>query len=735
MQIRENIARKEEANPPFDFAHFLASYKGGITPEEGMALARYAATITHGDIVEIGSFRGKSAVALAHGTQNNPAAVSRIVCVDPHADFTGIYGGVFGTADRGEFYRIMLETGYFNQVALVNLTSTAAAMSWSRPIGLLFIDGDHSRNGVQKDVECWEPFIEPGGYIVFDDSVDPAIGPAHVIDELLESRRFEVVERIGKITFLRKLADALTLVDAQPAARLRVLVACNDLITSGGLLRFERVGRELRNWGHELCFATFAARPEPAWHSEFPVLTIEEAIQQEWTVTMLPGAGFPPDTIRRLALLQADNFGYRVQHVLNDPSLKERFLAVNGTFRPDLVVFNNTRWEAGSYTDFLARRFAVLEGAVDTRLFAPAPYRPMLAERETVIIGGLASKNPAPLIDALRQLPDRFAVRLYGSYAGNATGIADLVSFGRLQLVGNLSEAALPGFYAAVDIVVHTEEFAGWANLAAEAMASGVPLVCTAHGTAAFARHRDTALVLDKASAGNIADAVTALCADPAATVAMVSKARARIRCYDWTSYAGRLAGLCRDDGKFHYTLAPELGLYGKWPLAERCKDLEYIFEHCRGATVIDFGCAEGVVARRCLEHGARLVHGLEVEESRVNTAAGLCTDWPDAHFFIHADLDEWDAIREPARQVLLPSYDIVLYLGIQHHLARPQRLATLADAIAMAGRIFAIRTTAEVYSQDQIEILLHAAGFRELVFDKDSQRDGFGVARLFAKA
>jgi len=511
-------------------------------------------------------------------------------------------------------------------------------------------------------------------------------------------------------------------------------VVCHDLIQSGGLLRFERVGRELRAWGHELCFATLADRPEPAWHSEFPVLTMEAALQQQWTTTMVPGAGFPPDAIRRLAGLQGDNLGYRVQHVLNDPSLKDRFLAVNGAFRPDLVVINNTHWEPGSYTDFHARKFAVLEGAVDTRHFAPAPYRPALAGLETVMIGGQASKNPAPLIAALRLLPVNFSMRLFGSYTGNAADIDDLVRSGRLQLVGRLDEQALPGFYAAVDIVVHTEEFAGWANLAAEAMASGVPLVCTTHGTAAFARNRDTALVLDEVSAGSIADAVTALCADPAATAAMVSNARAQICSYDWTSYTGRLAGLCRDDGKFHYTLAPDLGLYGKWPLAERCKDLEYIFGHCRDATVIDFGCAEGVVARRCLEQGARLVHGLELEESRVNTAAGLCADWPDAHFFIHADLDEWDAIREPARQVLLPSYDIVLYLGIQHHLARPQRLATLADAVAMAGRIFAIRTTAEVYRQDRIEGLLLAAGFRELAFDKGAQRDGFGVARLFVR-
>jgi len=722
------------SHPTFDFTQFLASHKGGISTEEGMALARYAAAVNYGDIVDIGSLDGKSAVALAHGMRDNPAAPGRIVCVEPRALASGDTGGGYAAAARGDFYRIMLDTGSCDRVALIDLDNAAAARAWSGPVGLLSIGGEHSPAGVLNALEGWEPYVEPGGFIILNDPTGPHSNPARGVEALLASRRFEAIERVGRITILRKLAGALAPAAVQTPERLRLLVVCHDLIRSGGLLRFERVARVLRTWGHELCFATFAAQPEPAWHSEFPVLGIEAALKQQWSATMVPGAGFPEDTIRRFALLQGENFGYRVQHVLNNPSLRARFLAVNGTFRPDLVVFNNTHWQPGSFTDFQARRFAVLEGAVDTGRFAPSPYRAAPGQQDRVIVGGLASKNPAPLIAALRQLPDRFAVRLFGSYAGNAADIDDLVSSGRLQLVGNLSGDALPDFYAAVDIVVHTEEFAGWANLAAEAMASGVPLVCTVHGTAAFARHRDTALVLDTASAGSIAAAVTELCTDPAATAAMVGNARKQIRCFDWTSYAGRLAALCRDDGKFHYTLAPELGLHGKWPLADRFKDLEYVFGQCRDATVIDFGCAEGVLALRCLEQGARLVHGLELDESRVNTAAGLCARFPDAHGFFHTNLDEWNEIRELAGRVLLPSYDIVLYLGIQHHLAWPQRLATLADTIAMAGRIFAIRTTAEVYRRDNIETLLSAAGFDELEFSKDAQRDGFGVARLFVR-
>lgn len=725
---------EDDTATAFDLDAFLDTHRGGITTEEGRMLAACAATVEQGDIVEIGSFRGKSAVALAHGLHGNPAATGNVVCIEPHAPFTGVYGGQFGAADRGAFYRAMLDSGYFDRTALVNLTSAAAARAWSGPIGMLFIDGDHSYAGVSLDVECWEPHLLEGGLLVFDDSTDPAIGPARVISELLASQRFERVNITGKITCLRKLGSAVAGEATAHDGGMRFLVACHEMIRSGGLLRFERLGRELQAWGHQLCFATFSTAPAQHWQSAFPVLSIDEAEQQDWDVTMIPGAGFPDATIEQFSRLQADNFGYRVQHVLNDTSLRTRFLAVNRACRPDLVVFNNRDWSPGRFTDFQARRFAILEGAVDTRHFAPAPAGSHPPAGQPLVIGGLAAKNPGMLVEALRQLPQHIELKLFGHWGDSTPPPADLLESGRLQLCGELEEHELRAFYQSVDLVVHTEQFAGWANLVAEAMACGVPVICTRHGTRAFALHDETACVIDEPCASALAGAIAELTQDPERMQALARQARAHIETYDWTHYAASLAGLCRDDGRFHYTWAPELGLHGKWPLADRFKDLDAVFAACQDATIIDFGCAEGVIARRCLEHGARLVHGLEVDESRVHTAAALAADWPDANFFFHADLDDWQDIRARARQVLLPQYDIVLYLGIQHHLATPARLDTLQDAIDMAGKVFAIRTTGAVYRADDIDRRIRAAGFTELAFDKDAQRDGFGMARIYLR-
>jgi hypothetical protein len=70
---------------------------------------------------------------------------------------------------------------------------------------MLFIDSDHSYEGVMTDITCWEPFVEAGSLIVFDDSTDPEIGPWHIIKKLPSTRRFELLVRVDIITFLRKL--------------------------------------------------------------------------------------------------------------------------------------------------------------------------------------------------------------------------------------------------------------------------------------------------------------------------------------------------------------------------------------------------------------------------------------------------------------------------------------------------------------------------------------------------
>jgi hypothetical protein len=49
--------------------------------------------------------------------------------------------------------------------------------SFINDIDVLFIDGDHSYNGVKNDFNLYSPLVKNGGYIVFDDYNDHVSSP------------------------------------------------------------------------------------------------------------------------------------------------------------------------------------------------------------------------------------------------------------------------------------------------------------------------------------------------------------------------------------------------------------------------------------------------------------------------------------------------------------------------------------------------------------------------------
>jgi SAM-dependent methyltransferase len=100
---------------------------------------------------------------------------------------------------------------------------------------------------------------------------------------------------------------------------------------------------------------------------------------------------------------------------------------------------------------------------------------------------------------------------------------------------------------------------------------------------------------------------------------------------------------------------------------------LDWLFANCKGKTVLDAGCAEGMIAIRATEAGAVAVHGVELVPDRVKIATKLRGDLPVT--FEVGDMNTW----RPQRQ-----YDIVLGLAILHKLRDP---GACAVALANAAR------------------------------------------------
>ena len=175
--------------------------EGMIDLEEFRLLHELARAADGGCIVEVGSWRGRSTVALALGAREGAGAP--VFAVDPHEEFTGVLGGKFGPEDRAAFYRAMLETGCWREVRLLNASSELLAPQWERPVALLFLDGDHRDEAVRRDFHLWLPHLAPGANVAFDDSRDPGLGPTRLVRDLLATELFAERAGVGKVSVLR----------------------------------------------------------------------------------------------------------------------------------------------------------------------------------------------------------------------------------------------------------------------------------------------------------------------------------------------------------------------------------------------------------------------------------------------------------------------------------------------------------------------------------------------------
>lgn len=95
---------------------------------------------------------------------------------------------------------------------------------------------------------------------------------------------------------------------------------------------------------------------------------------------------------------------------------------------------------------------------------------------------------------------------------------------------------------------------------------------------------------------------------------------------------------------------------FKKAPLAQQLIGLEPLWENLRGKTLLDVGCAEGLISLECMKHGAK-VEGLEIRSSAVKEAQAIGVNC------LEADVQHYQLERH---------YDIVLMLGILHKLADP---------------------------------------------------------------
>lgn len=156
-----------------------------------MALAEAARRAPTGDIVEIGSYLGRTAALFALLSARYD--LGQVLCVDPWeveaidqgADALKESAKVFDWA----YWRTLFEVnvtpfaagrlnyihGYSTEGARIYasgapvVTPAFGETRYEGRIGLLYIDGNHGYDYVLADCEAWSPHVKSGGWIVFDD--------------------------------------------------------------------------------------------------------------------------------------------------------------------------------------------------------------------------------------------------------------------------------------------------------------------------------------------------------------------------------------------------------------------------------------------------------------------------------------------------------------------------------------------------------------------------------------
>ncbi|MEJ2722607.1 MAG: glycosyltransferase family 4 protein [bacterium] len=323
----------------------------------------------------------------------------------------------------------------------------------------------------------------------------------------------------------------------------------------GGVRRFIEMGNELVRRGHRYVLYSPSGEP-PAW---------------------IPFSG------ESLPLSRLPRERHQVL-ICNDPPLLDDFERAAADLKLFYFVLENVKGErriarhpgwrilansSGMY-NHLRRKYRIepekVVGGINLHRFKPAD-RPRTEDAPFRILtfGRISRrKKGVPIVlDAVKSFADRLA-RSHGHAPGRDV---QLVLFDHIDpwnpqdpredtepRLGalphewhlNLSQEELAALYTSCHLFVSAEKRAGWANTVAEAMACGLPVVCTRSGARDIAEHRRSAWVVRWRHRYFVEAGIRALYRDPALADRLRANALQLIRRFSWPHVVDQLEDVIR---------------------------------------------------------------------------------------------------------------------------------------------------------------------------------------------
>ncbi|MBD1936510.1 class I SAM-dependent methyltransferase [Microcoleus sp. FACHB-68] len=205
-----NIMRRQF--PGKLFSKIDAEVEGWCSKEVASCLWKFALKNPKmGAIVEIGSAWGKSTIVLAEASRRVEGG--KVYAVDPHTGGIGYLKHL--VVDKIDSFPVFQENlkkfNVSDMVVPIVETSERAAQVWNSllKIRMLYIDGLHTAEGVEIDINSWLPFVAPGGTIIIDDYFEPSLQIYKAkIDELLTQEKVKLpFQKCSRLVYTYKISE------------------------------------------------------------------------------------------------------------------------------------------------------------------------------------------------------------------------------------------------------------------------------------------------------------------------------------------------------------------------------------------------------------------------------------------------------------------------------------------------------------------------------------------------
>lgn len=319
---------------------------------------------------------------------------------------------------------------------------------------------------------------------------------------------------------------------------LRIAALLPHLGLYGGNLRYLEIGNALAARGIALTLATPDGKPPAFFEYRGPLATFDEI------------RATPPDVLlaseqNLFDVFRAMEAGRHVFYFILEKTAREREIARSG-----VPLLANSSGLAHRLRKLYGATPATVIGGVNTRTFFPlqASEREMRVPQSFRIVANGRFSRPrkgsrivARAAGGLKPASEVELVYFDTTTVDHAAGLPEkLLVRPKIRLDLDVPREKLRIVYGSADVFVSAEKKAGWSNTTLEAMACGVPVVCTSSGTSDFAVHEETALVVPRTS-WHVRRALVRLMRDEPLRMRLANAGLAKARQFSWDATAERL--------------------------------------------------------------------------------------------------------------------------------------------------------------------------------------------------